>query len=127
MTPRLSVVLSTLGNHEGLRRVLDGYDAQDAPEGSFEVLARAVGEGQQELGRHVAELGAGEFFGEIALLHDEPRTASVRALKPAVCYTLNREDFGRLLETAPSSRASLDRLSLERVRETRAGLGARLR
>jgi CRP-like cAMP-binding protein len=90
-------------------------------EGSFEVLARAAGEGQQELGRHVAELGAGEFFGEIALLHDEPRTASVRALKPAVCYTLNREDFGRLLETAPSSRASLDRLSLERVRETRAG------
>ncbi|HEX3246699.1 MAG TPA: cyclic nucleotide-binding domain-containing protein [Chloroflexota bacterium] len=96
-------------------------------EGSFEVLARAAGEGQQELGRHVAELRVGEFFGEIALLRDEPRTASVRALKPAVCYTLNRKDFGRLLESAPSSRASLDQLSLERVRETRAGLGARLR
>ena len=41
MTPRLSVVLSTLGNHAGLRRVLDGYDAQDAPEGSFEVLVVA--------------------------------------------------------------------------------------
>jgi cAMP-dependent protein kinase regulator len=96
-------------------------------EGSFEVLARDVCEEQQELGRQVAELGAGELFGELALLHDEPRTASVRALTPAVCYTLSREDFRRLLEAAPSSRVSLDRLSLERIQVTRAGLGARLR
>lgn len=36
--PSLSVVLSTLGNHAGLKRVLDGYSRQDAPPGSFEVL-----------------------------------------------------------------------------------------
>jgi GT2 family glycosyltransferase len=36
--PHLSVVLSTLGNYEVLRRVLDGYSAQDAAPGSFEVL-----------------------------------------------------------------------------------------
>ena len=41
MTPRLSVVVSTLGNHAGLRRVLDGYDAQAAPQESFEVLVVA--------------------------------------------------------------------------------------
>lgn len=34
----LSVVISTLGNYAGLGRVLDGYERQDAPEGSFEVL-----------------------------------------------------------------------------------------
>ena len=34
----LTVVISTLGNYEVLRRVLDGYDHQDAPRGSFEVL-----------------------------------------------------------------------------------------
>jgi GT2 family glycosyltransferase len=36
--PELSVVLSTLGNYEVLRRVLDGYSAQDAPPGSFEMI-----------------------------------------------------------------------------------------
>ena len=33
--PQLSVVLSTLGNYEVLRRVLDGYDRQDAPAGQL--------------------------------------------------------------------------------------------
>lgn len=37
-SPRLSVVLSTLGNYEVLGRVLDGYSRQDAPPGSFELI-----------------------------------------------------------------------------------------
>ena len=36
--PALSVVLSTLGSYDTLERVLDGYDRQDAPYGSFEVV-----------------------------------------------------------------------------------------
>jgi GT2 family glycosyltransferase len=36
--PRLSVVISTLANYDLLRRVLDGYERQTAPTGSFEVL-----------------------------------------------------------------------------------------
>ena len=36
--PRLSVVLSTLGNYPVLGKVLDGYERQDAPPGSFEVI-----------------------------------------------------------------------------------------
>ncbi len=39
--PELSVVISTLGNHEGLRRVLDGYAAQTAPRDRFEVIVVA--------------------------------------------------------------------------------------
>lgn len=39
--PRLSIVLSTLGNYEVLRRVLDGYDLQDAEPGSFEMIVVA--------------------------------------------------------------------------------------
>jgi len=39
VTPRLSVVVTTLGNHEGLRRVLDGYAAQT--EGAFELIVAA--------------------------------------------------------------------------------------
>ena len=39
--PALSVVLSTFGNHAVLKRVLDGYDKQDAPPGSFEMVVVA--------------------------------------------------------------------------------------
>jgi cellulose synthase/poly-beta-1,6-N-acetylglucosamine synthase-like glycosyltransferase len=39
--PRLSIVLSTLGNYPVLKRVLDGYDRQTAPAGSFELLVVA--------------------------------------------------------------------------------------
>ncbi len=38
---KLSVVLSTLGNHHVLRRVLDGYARQDVPPDSFELLVVA--------------------------------------------------------------------------------------
>lgn len=36
--PDLSVIISTLGNYDGLARVLDGYERQRAPAGTFEVL-----------------------------------------------------------------------------------------
>ncbi|NKF23124.1 cyclic nucleotide-binding domain-containing protein [Solimonas marina] len=49
---------------------------------------------------HLAELGPGAGFGEEALLADEPRNASVRALKPTQLMRLSRADF-RMLLSAP--------------------------
>jgi hypothetical protein len=44
-------------------------------------------------GRVVRTLGPGGAVGEIALLHDIPRTASVRATSPVTAFSLTREDF----------------------------------
>lgn len=49
-------------------------------------------------GAQVATRGAGEFFGEIALLTTTTRTATVRATTPLRCLILTRGDFRRVLD-----------------------------
>jgi putative ABC transport system ATP-binding protein len=43
--------------------------------------------------RAVAQLGEGDFFGEVALLKDQPRNATVTTREPVVAYTLSKENF----------------------------------
>lgn len=52
-------------------------------------------------GRRVAELGSGDHFGELALLVDSPRTATVTALEPLEVVVLHRPDFIAALDRVP--------------------------
>lgn len=48
------------------------------------------------------ELGAGQFFGELALLTDTKRTARVRAKTDARLLAIRRDEFRTLLESEPA-------------------------
>ena len=50
----------------------------------------------------VATLGEGDFFGEVALVKDEPRNATITATTPLVVYALPRDHFQRAIEEGPS-------------------------
>lgn len=101
------------------RMLVTRYSAGDAmvvqgqPGDRFYVLmdgraevARREADGDETV---VAELGVGDFFGEMALLDGRERSATVRALTPVETYTLSAEDFHELLGRLPA---------VERVRET---------
>ena len=48
--------------------------------------------------KKVAELQQGQYFGEAALITDEPRNASIVALEDSVFYALGKDDFRAVLE-----------------------------
>ena len=51
--------------------------------------------------RRLATIGSGEFFGEIALVENLPRTATVTAQTPVRFFVLTRRSFLRLLDEQP--------------------------
>lgn len=51
--------------------------------------------------RKVNTLGPGDFFGEIALVSDSPRTATVTATSPVHALVITDRDFRRLLKEQP--------------------------
>ena len=69
---------------------------QGEPGATFYIIADGHAAVSRD-GAHVARLGPGDFFGELALLNRRPRAATVTALEPLHCLSLGEADFVRLL------------------------------
>ena len=76
-----------------------------------------------QAGQRMREQGPGESVGEIALLFDVPRTASVRALEPVETLTLSRDDFLGTLCGQTASRRIADTIVMERLATRPTGGG----
>ncbi len=68
-------------------------------------------------GRKIATLGPGEILGELALLGQEPRTASVDCMTDCTFLHLEGKGFLRLLEQSPNLTHKLLQTLSGRVRE----------
>jgi CRP-like cAMP-binding protein len=66
-------------------------------------------------GATINQLHQGDSFGEISLIRDVPRTASVVAETDVQTYTLDRETFLRALSGNPASARAADRVIDERT------------
>jgi ATP-binding cassette, subfamily B, bacterial len=105
-------VLALLAGRLGLERYAAGEDIvrQGDPgdkmylinKGQVEIIA---GGGGPE--RPVNILGAGDYFGEMALLAGTPRSATVRTTEPTELYSLAQADLLLLIEREPAVRAAL--------------------
>jgi CRP/FNR family cyclic AMP-dependent transcriptional regulator len=75
-------------------------------EGDFSYEFMAIEEGQAEVSRagdHVADLGPGDFFGEMGLLERTLRNATVTAKTPMRLVTLTGWDLRRVERAAPEA------------------------
>lgn len=70
----------------------------------------------------VATLIAGDFFGEMAMLHQRPRSATVRTVTPATVYELRRSDYSRVAAANPAIADAVAEVDRQRrsAREKRA-------
>jgi len=73
---------------------------QGAPGREFFVLLEGEADVRKN-GRRINQLGPGDFFGEIALVSESPRTATVTATSPVHALVIIDRDFRRLLKEQP--------------------------
>jgi CRP-like cAMP-binding protein len=67
-------------------------------------------------GRPVSSLGPGDHFGELALLDDGPRSASVTSTSDMILLVIRHRHFQRLVQSSPALARRLMRAMADRLR-----------
>jgi CRP-like cAMP-binding protein len=94
--------LALILGHTTLLRFAAGSALTTEGQGGHEFLVIVEGSANVTIRRrHVATLGAGDFFGEISLLDRGPRTATVTAKSDLLAYVSSEREFQQLITDAP--------------------------
>src|SRR5262245_10843133 len=108
---------------------LSRYEAGDViiQENDVGDTAYVIDHGQVEVSKqldgqhvHLAYLGAGEIFGEMSLVDEKPRSATVTAVTGTVVSEIRRDEFFHRLQTDPKVALTLLKVLFERLREAHA-------
>jgi CRP-like cAMP-binding protein len=76
-------------------------------------IAYASSDGQEAV---LAILGAGDFFGELALLDDSPRSASAESMETTYTLTLHRDEFLGFIDNNPAFARQVLNVLARRIR-----------
>ncbi len=104
---------------------------------AFPVNAKVIKQGEPGIGfylilsgraevrqgtRTLARLGPGQFFGEMTLFDEQPRSADVVAVEPSECAVLSRWEFWGFAKGEPEVLQGILREMAHRLRETNRSL-----
>jgi CRP-like cAMP-binding protein len=67
--------------------------------------------------KHMKDLEAGDFFGEMALIHNAPRAATVTTVTPVTVLEVRKEEFTKLLERSTTVSLAMVREVSRRLRQ----------
>lgn len=100
-----------------ISQVADQMELRTVPAGAAIIRQGEIGEeffvlGRGEVdieidGQKVNALSQGSFFGEVALVKQQPRNATVRANTEVVCFVLSKDEFRSVLDSSSSFEAQL--------------------
>lgn len=63
----------------------------------------------------LAEIGSGQVVGEVAILVDKPRTATVKAIRDTVLVKLNKKSYDKFVEAYPEPGMNIAKACIERL------------
>ena len=97
--------------------LLSRYEAGEViiQENDLGETAYVITQGQVEVSKekdghkiHLAYLGTGEIFGEMSMIDEKPRSATVTAVTETLVSEIRRDDFFNSFQTDPIARRSVD-------------------
>jgi len=95
---------------------------QGAPADKFFIIVDGeveVVHEQDGQSRRLATLTNGQFFGEMAILRDTPRMATVRAIEPTTLFAMERDAFRGLVAQSMGTTQDFDQVIQQRMEEIR--------